>query len=243
MASRRAFMPRLLECFRAQTYANRELLVVEDDPFAAGLYHGMEVRSVEVPLNEDGSPLLLADPGNPEIRIIRVTSIVLGAKRNAGVEAARGDIIVHFDDDDYSAPNRVAEQIALLLVSGKQVTGYHSFACHETRPTRVLGDDGWTPYKPESWWTYRPQSGLCTGGSSLAYRREWALANPFPAVALGEDIVFAEHAASLGEIVTSDGHEMLLVTNHRGGASGRLIGGAEWTELLGAPKWCGETYV
>src|SRR4029077_11544726 len=47
---------------------------------------------------------------------IPLRGVSLGMLRNAGVKAADGDIIVHFDDDDWHAPDRVERQVLPFLV-------------------------------------------------------------------------------------------------------------------------------
>src|SRR4051812_3839673 len=56
-----------------------------------------------------------------------------GAKRNIGIAQSLGDIIVHLDDDDWSAPTRVASQVERLLASGKAVTGYRTMPFYDVR--------------------------------------------------------------------------------------------------------------
>jgi glycosyltransferase involved in cell wall biosynthesis len=93
---------RAVECFLAQTWPRRELLVVHEDvdtgtrDFLAQLDHPL-IRSQVVP----------ATPHLP-----------LGAKRQISLEAARGRYIATWDDDDWSAPNRLAEQMQVIRESG-----------------------------------------------------------------------------------------------------------------------------
>jgi glycosyltransferase involved in cell wall biosynthesis len=98
--NRREWLPHAVACYTAQTYANRELLIVADS-------------------SDD-----LGDIALPDCRVLFVPKNV-GAKRNAGCAVAAG-VIAHFDDDDHSEPGRLAGQIAKLLASGKSVTGYHT---------------------------------------------------------------------------------------------------------------------
>jgi glycosyltransferase involved in cell wall biosynthesis len=48
----------------------------------------------------------------------------IGLLRNQANALATGDIICHFDSDDISHPNRIAEQVALLQLSGADAVGY-----------------------------------------------------------------------------------------------------------------------
>ncbi len=144
-------------------------------------------------------------PGKPSI----------GAARNAGCEAARGDIIAHFDDDDFSAPERLSEQICRLLAApGCQVTGYR-----EMRFTTGAG-----------WWLYSgpPKYAL---GTSLVYRRDWWQAHHFPEVQVGEDAGFTAQSAARGALVSVEAGEMMWATIHSGNTSPRQMTGASWRKL------------
>jgi glycosyltransferase involved in cell wall biosynthesis len=80
---RPAFFRQALRCYSAQTYARREIIVVDDgeDPVGALC---MRVRNLTY------------------IRLSEPTPT--GSKLNLGIEAARGDILQKLDDDDYYAP-------------------------------------------------------------------------------------------------------------------------------------------
>ena len=100
--NRRQWLPRAIRCYQQQTYPCCELLIIAD--------------------GEDVRDLL---PADPTIRYLYVTGKTeIGAKRNFGVERAAGEIVAHWDDDDYSAPGRLADQIARMLESQRPVTGY-----------------------------------------------------------------------------------------------------------------------
>jgi glycosyltransferase involved in cell wall biosynthesis len=49
-----------------------------------------------------------------EVLINSDETVNTGVKRNRMCAAAKGEIILHFDDDDYSWPNRVSTQVACL---------------------------------------------------------------------------------------------------------------------------------
>jgi len=100
--NRRAFIGLALACFDAQTYPNRELVVIDDGTDPVG-------------------DLL---ENHPNVRYARVsTRLTLGAKRNLACELAQGDLIAHWDDDDWYNPRRLSEQIAPLLAEQCDVTG------------------------------------------------------------------------------------------------------------------------
>jgi GT2 family glycosyltransferase len=99
---RRAFIPQAVSCFLAQDYPNLELVVVDDgnDPIADLL------------------------PSDPRIVYLRLGSrMSVGAKRNYACERARGEIIVHWDDDDWYPQSRVRAQAGALIERGADVCG------------------------------------------------------------------------------------------------------------------------
>ena len=80
--------------FHAQTWANKELVVVTDEPLAAG------DRSVF------GGECLVVTVGRGS---------TLGSLRNDAVAASSGDFLIQWDDDDRYHPNRIEEQVRPLL--------------------------------------------------------------------------------------------------------------------------------
>jgi glycosyltransferase involved in cell wall biosynthesis len=101
--NRRTFIPAAIQCFLDQTYEDRELVIIDDgDDRVADLI-----------------------PVDPRIRYAAIPNRVsTGLKRNLCCEAARGEIICHTDDDDWSAPGRMADQVERLISTGRPITGY-----------------------------------------------------------------------------------------------------------------------
>jgi hypothetical protein len=80
--------PLLYEAFRHQDHADSELLVLDDSPEPSSFFLGLDDPRVcyeHLPVRQS-----------------------IGAKRNTLVARARGEAVVHFDDDDYYAPNYLA---------------------------------------------------------------------------------------------------------------------------------------
>ena len=206
MPGREEYLRQAIACARSQEYPGEiEIIVVTDKP------HDIE----------DGAD------------VATWCDRTLGEKRNRGCAEASGEIIVNFDDDDWSAENRIYSQVALLLETGKQVTGYDSILVNETRPLKVFRGDGF--YPASAWWRMHNAGGLAAG-TSLCYRRDWWATHPVPAVQCGEDDQFWAEAARAGVAVAVDGGNMICVTNHVGNVSKRSIGGASWEELPGDPR-------
>jgi len=89
-----------LECYRRQTYENRELVVVTH------------------PDGLDRVQPLAACSGAPNITVHSVgRDMTLGDCRNLAVARSRGDIVLQWDDDDLYDPLRVAVAVELLTQS------------------------------------------------------------------------------------------------------------------------------
>jgi glycosyltransferase involved in cell wall biosynthesis len=107
-SERREFVWRSVEYFLRQDYENKELLLVDEE------------QSLDLPL------------AHPQIRHITLPAKrTLGAKRNFCVEAARGDLIMHWDDDDWMAPHRISYQVASLLREEAEVCGLQRMLFYE----------------------------------------------------------------------------------------------------------------
>jgi glycosyltransferase involved in cell wall biosynthesis len=194
---------RAVECFRSQTYQNKHLLVVDN---------------VSEPDRQGGVVEYYAAP--PE----RYKTI--GELRNfANSHAAGADILIHWDDDDWSHPNRISEQVALLQASGKQCVGYRDMLFWRdtvqpeiranverlvaTFPPEAFPLPEHLQLRPGEAWLYSNADPRYIVGSSLAYWRETWEKRPFRAApenpeARGEDVWFIMDRDTLGVLnVTS----------------------------------------
>jgi glycosyltransferase involved in cell wall biosynthesis len=89
----REFLARAaVNCFLRQSYANRELVIVN---------HGQEPLNIVHPMIRE---VKLEDPG-PKRKTI-------GELRNIGLENAKGDWVIQWDDDDYHHIHRIVFQMA-----------------------------------------------------------------------------------------------------------------------------------
>jgi glycosyltransferase involved in cell wall biosynthesis len=189
--NRREWLPQAIRCFEAQTHPDRELLIVADGVSVADLI-----------------------PADPRVRLIEAPEgSRIGAKRNLGCELAAGALVAHWDDDDFSAPERLADQAARLETTGAAVTGFHS----------MRFTDG------SRWWLYQGERNYALG-TSLFYRREWWKQHPFPVLQVGEDNQFVMEAAAAGQLAATVAGELMHATIHAGNTSPRIIGSG-WTEL------------
>ena len=176
---RPAMARRAVEAFRAQTYPNKRLTIVNTGCFVETLER--------FDLNDGGI-------GHTHFPTGRLSALSIGELRNsandAAIGGARAEVLVHWDDDDWSHPNRIAEQVALLQSSGAEVVGYNELlfwregviqtgllptgrlpATHEPAMRNFQGEA----------WLYSKQNNLPGAlGTSLCYwRRTWER-KPFP---------------------------------------------------------------
>lgn len=107
--------------------------------------------------------LFVMDASTPEYR-----NRTIGWLRNQANKSAHGPnmLIAHFDDDDWSAPTRLAEQVAFMQATGAQVVGYHDMPFYDEIRDKVL-----------LYSSHNPNYAL---GTSLMYRRETWERVPFP---------------------------------------------------------------
>ncbi|GGN58711.1 hypothetical protein GCM10010112_12730 [Actinoplanes lobatus] len=155
---RRRFAERAITYFLRQDFPDRELVILDDG-------HD-EIRDL-IP----AGPIRYEHLDRP---------LVLGAKRNAGNELATGEIIVHWDDDDWQAPDRVSRQVAALSRANADLCGTGDQLYYEPATDRA--------------WRYRyPVRRRWVAGNTLCYLRDRWREHPFPPVATGEDnhFVFA----------------------------------------------------
>ena len=100
------YFKRSVADYRRQTHPSRELVVVLDrgDPEA-----------------RDAMVAHVASLRRDDVRVVEPREkLTLGALRNVSVTEARGDVLCHWDDDDWHHPGRVRAQFAELARIGAQ---------------------------------------------------------------------------------------------------------------------------
>ena len=169
--NRRRFVSLAIHYFLNQDYPNRELIIVDD---------GEDKIADLVPLDERIRYVALDVRQN------------LGAKRNLACDLARGSIIIHWDDDDWSAPRRVRYQQSVL-----------------DQQHAELGVISRTYYlQPElgaAWLHAYPLTIRAnrTGGT-LCYRRTLWERNSFPTSFVGADWQFFQRAHDAPFVIMPD---------------------------------------
>ena len=139
----------------------------------------------------------------------------LGAKRNVGCAARNGELIAHWDDDDWIAPNRLSSQVQQLLQSDADVCGAGELLHYGL-------DTGEA-------WLYRrsPHERPWVAGGTLLYRRDAWARTPFSEIDVGEDEDFI--ARQLAErIHAAFDHSFYIALIHRGNTSRKRLADPHW---------------
>jgi glycosyltransferase involved in cell wall biosynthesis len=99
------FLKRAIECFLAQTYPNKELII---------LYEDDDVDTEEF--------LAQGFPVESSIRLFKAAAypkMTLGELRNVAIKVARGEFICQWDDDDWYHICRLERQYSKLFSEGR----------------------------------------------------------------------------------------------------------------------------
>jgi glycosyltransferase involved in cell wall biosynthesis len=192
-ANRAEFVPGAIACFLAQDFESRELVVIDN---------GTE-------------PIENLLPADGRIRYQRVApALKLGELRNRACEMARGEIIVHWDDDDWYPPDRISRQVERLGEGGAEL-------CATSRIYFLEGGGARA-------WEY------CSGGarpwlagSSFAYRRTLWQRQKFQAIRVGEDACFSSKVPP-GKVADLADPSLVIATMHSRNTSPKRPNGAAW---------------
>jgi len=142
---RRSFIKAAIDCWRKQTYSNLQLVIIDDG--------ADRIRDLI--------------PPDPRIIYVEMADRVsTGRKRNLCCEAAGGEIICHFDDDDWCDSRRIEKQVELLRESGQPVTGYSNIFY-------------WNILSQEARLYAAQVKGYVCGGT-LCYLKSWWKSHSFP---------------------------------------------------------------
>jgi hypothetical protein len=168
-ADRPEFAAQAIRCFARQEYPRRELIVIDDGQHSvADLTHNQ-----------------------PNVRYIRLARRQsCGAKRNIACEAARGEICIQWDDDDWSGPGRIDRQVRPIVHGLADVTALTDTLVFDLRQ--------WQAWR----WTREEFQRLFYRGvhcGTLAFRRAvWQRASRYPDAWRGSDLGFIRPAVERG---------------------------------------------
>jgi glycosyltransferase involved in cell wall biosynthesis len=206
--NRRPFVPGAVACFLAQDYPNLELIVADDG----------------------SDPIRDLLPCDARIRYIRIESkLTTGEKRNVSCQAASGEYILHWDDDDWYGPGRVSRQVAALRQGGAQVCGSSALYYYAPATRQAF--------------RYQYRGTVAAWMGALAYpKRVWE-SQPFEAIQVAEDVKFLARIPTQDRLDLRD-PALSIATIHQGNTSPKLTAGAFWIpeneaailSLMGVPS-------
>lgn len=165
---REEMVARAIASFRSQTYQDKRLFILDTSPEPLPI------------MQADGvyAEYLAELPG---IRKARIGALRNMANNYANPHCLNCDIICHWDSDDWSHPNRIAEQVALLQSSGADCVGYREMLFWRERwESCCTGAAGpiREEHRGEAWLYSHPSPKYALGTSLCYWRRVWE-ANPF----------------------------------------------------------------
>ncbi len=136
-----AKLKRVIRCYLDQSYPNKRMLVYGVGAPSVALYKDIKYQYVN---NWDAN--------RP-----------IGEIRNDANVCTDGDILMHFDADDWHHVDRMTEQVAFLQSSGQDCVGYHDMLCWDVSPGQFCGA-----------WQYASERPYCVPGSMAYWRAVWA---------------------------------------------------------------------
>ncbi|GAB4373096.1 MAG: hypothetical protein Kow0042_16810 [Calditrichia bacterium] len=188
------FVTQSLAYFLRQTYPNKELIIVDDTP-----------ASLALPVNTDS-----------RIRYYRLnTPLSLGDKRNYAIEQSRGEIILHWDDDDWHHPHRLQIQAEALLKNQAEISGLSSLLFFDIQTGKL-----WR-------YTFPSATAKWFAGGSLAYWKYVWEYKPFPSTSRGEDTFFLQKLQHL-RFASFNNDKIYIAIIHPGNTSPKSLGSPTW---------------
>ena len=185
-ANRQKYIPFAVRYFLDQDYENAELIIIDD---------GKETVQDII-------------PDDPKIKYFYTKPLgTIGLKRNYACEKASGEIIMHWDDDDWHANDWISQQVYHLTHSNADICGVEHV--HFYSP---ITDTLWVgtalnrnnPTSSRNW----------LNGATLAYWKSFWAKHPFKDLQTREDDDFI--ANSNGKIYAHDYVDGIIVLLHPG---------------------------
>jgi hypothetical protein len=170
----------------------------------------------------------------------------IGKLRNQANARAEADIIIHWDDDDWSHPNRIAEQVALLQSSGAECVGYNEMLFWRCPRGDELGASpkgcdtaSHAPRDSGEAWLYTGPSAQYCLGTSMCYWRETWEQNPFEDTNAGCDDLYW-HGRGLrmvaeSSVLMADAQPRMIAAIHGGNTCAAIDPtSTDWRRM---PEW------
>jgi len=154
-ANRQKYIPLAVHYFLNQSYRDAELVIIDDG-------------------KESIQPLL---PDHRRIKYFYSSEPVgkIGIKRNYACDKAEGEIIMHWDDDDYYGYDWISRSITALETSKADICGLNDIYFYSPLQNK--------------YWRYADTEGEkhWLSGATMAYHKTWWEKHPFKDIQIGED--------------------------------------------------------
>jgi len=204
--NRRLFVPQAIQYFLRQDYPRKELVIVDD--------------------GSDSVADLI--PAHTSIRYIRLDhKVSIGVKRNMAVEQSKGEIIVHWDDDDWYAANRISYQIEPLLAKQAEICGLETGFIYD-----MLEDTFWSCEAHLHAIMFYAD---IHGGSILYTRELWDKYAKYPDTSLAEDAHFLRAVSQKARIAKLPNRHVFIYLRHHSNAwefiCGTFINPSAWKRI------------
>jgi hypothetical protein len=184
-SGRVAFLKKAVQCFLEQTYPQRELVIV----------HGPEDKATCKYLAGIKEPMIL-QAVVPEFNLLP-----LGSLRNISLGMGTGKYVAIWDDDDWSHPARLEEQMRVIQTTGLPGCALRRLTLYDYVTSRAY------------------LSGKRSWENTLLVER--SVLPSYPNIAKGEDTPVAERLAHDGQLAALDAAELYVYTYHGQNTWGR----------------------
>lgn len=195
-ANRREFLAMAIDNFLLQDYPNAELIIVDD---------GIESNADLIP-DEPFIQYFYTDPIG-----------TIGIKRNFACEKAKGEYILHWDDDDWYANDWISHTVNALLTSGADITGLNKVIFDSAASNMRLDCEMKNTDKP---W-------VC--GATMAYKKSLWKKYPFLNMHIGEDTDFLTNSG--GSVYAMNYTEGFVARLHPNNTS------IKYLKQMGSKRW------
>lgn len=194
--NRRKFIPFAIKYFLRQNYANKELIIIDDGT----------------------DPIEDLIPDEESLRYYKLEKkISLGEKLNLACEYAKGEVIAHWDDDDWYDPQRLSYQIDTLLNEQIDVCGINQLLYLNISTKNAY------QYK------YPSDQRAWLLGSSLCYTKALWNTNPFAPINVGMDALFV-WSASPNRVKPLKDSRIAVHMIHEDNVSKKNTNGSWWND-------------
>jgi len=191
--------------FNSQTYPNTELIIVYEQP-----------SDLPENVTKFDNVYLTLSPNSSSI----------GLKRNLALAQCCGDIITHWDDDDWYSVERLTQQAKPLLANQAQISALYN--------TRFLALATMTPWHTTAA-LYLQMFVEGVHGGTLMYKAENIGSSQFLDISLREDAMFLQQLMDSGaRLAKVDGYKLFVYIRHPNNSwafeCGKLNSTQDWYE-------------